>query len=117
MIDGDPTTIARDLEAEVGDSLLLLDDLQWAGTATLDVMAQLAGRVAMITGVRSGDRGTDRAAERLAAAGFTLIELDGLPPADSAELVRSLRPDLAAAALTDWSSAPEGIRCCCASWR
>lgn len=94
MIDGDPTAVAGDVEPAVGDAILVLDDLHWAGTATLDVVGHLAGRVGVLCGVRTGEAGTDRCVEQLRAAGFTLIELGGLDAAESAALVQELRPDL-----------------------
>lgn len=97
MVTGDATAVADDVEAAAGDAVLLLDDLQWAGAATLEVVGLLAGRVGLLAGVRSGDEGTGRAVERLRGAGFEVLELAGLPAADAARLVDSLRPDLSPA--------------------
>jgi DNA-binding CsgD family transcriptional regulator len=98
MVSGDPTAVADDVEATTGDAILLLDDLHWAGSATLDVITQLAGRVGIVAGLRSGEAGTDRALDPLRNAGFQVLELTGLGAAESAELVQHLRPDLSAAA-------------------
>jgi DNA-binding CsgD family transcriptional regulator len=100
MLAGDPTAVADDVEAATGDAILLLDDLHWAGVATLEVISHLAGRVGMLAGVRSGEAGTGRAVEQLRAAGFEVVELAGLDAAASAELVDHLRPDLSAAGRT-----------------
>ena len=97
MVAGDSTTVAADVEREIADGVLLADDLHWAGAATLDVLSHLAGRVAVLAGVRSGDAGTARAVDRLTAAGFTRLELSGLSPSDAARLVAGLRPDLGTA--------------------
>jgi DNA-binding CsgD family transcriptional regulator/tetratricopeptide (TPR) repeat protein len=95
MVDGDATAIAADVELAVGAGILLLDDLHWAGTATLEVVDLLAGRVGLLAGVRTGDPGTGRALERLQAAGFVQVELAGLRQSAAVELLAQLRPDLA----------------------
>jgi DNA-binding CsgD family transcriptional regulator len=97
VVEGDATAVAADVEAAVGDSILLLDDLHWASAATLDVVTLLAGRIGLLAGVRTGDPGSGRAVEQLKAAGFETLELAGLAPADSSELVQRLRPDLSPA--------------------
>ena len=48
--EGDAVAVAVDVEAELGDAVLVLDDLHWADTATLEVTGQLAGRVGLLAG-------------------------------------------------------------------
>ncbi|HWU24062.1 MAG TPA: hypothetical protein VN088_21180, partial [Nocardioides sp.] len=96
---GDPVAVSADVEAAVGDGVLLLDDLQWAAAPALEVMELLAGRVAMIAGVRSGDPGSDAVLERLATAGFELLELGGLRAEDAAAVALGVRGDLGGAAV------------------
>lgn len=98
MRNGDPIAVAADVEEDVGDAVLLLDDLHWAAAATLEVAAALAGRVSLLAGVRSGEPGSDRALEQLQGAGFVPLPLTGLPADAAGELVSSLRPDLGPAA-------------------
>lgn len=96
MAAGDATAVADDVEAAAGDAVLVLDDLHWAGAATLEVAGLLAGRVGLLAGVRTGDPGSGRAIEQLAAAGFEVIELGGLTEEEAGQVVRQLRPDLSA---------------------
>ncbi|MGH8861232.1 MAG: LuxR C-terminal-related transcriptional regulator [Jatrophihabitantaceae bacterium] len=94
--DGDETAVAGEVEAAVGSGVLLLDDLQWADPATLEVVRQLAGRVGLLAGVRRGDPGSETALDRLREAGFAEIALAPLSTPDATALVRTLRPDLGA---------------------
>ena len=96
---GDAPSIATDVCKQVRDGVLILDDLHWADSATIDAIVLLTGRVRMLAGVRQGDPGAGPVADRLLGAGFAALELAPLPPADSTALVRSLRPDLSAAAV------------------
>ncbi|HJQ04451.1 MAG TPA: LuxR C-terminal-related transcriptional regulator [Nocardioides sp.] len=97
LVGGDPTAVAGDVETAVGAGVLLLDDLQWAAAPTVEVVELLAGRVAMLAGVRSGDPGTDAVLERLAGAGFEIVELGGLTADDAAAVALAVSPDLGAA--------------------
>ncbi len=91
---GDTTTVAQDVEAAVGPGVLLVDDVQWADAATLDVLLHLAGRVGLALGVRRGDPGADPVLDRLRDAGVHELVLLPLATSDAADLVRTLRPDL-----------------------
>ena len=95
---GDPAGVAAEVEAAVGDGILLLDDLQWAAPSTLDAVGFLAGRVALLAGVRVGEASTDTALDRLTASGFLTVPLGGLDHHDGRELVLRLRSDLGSAA-------------------
>ncbi len=95
----DVAAVATDVQITVHDGVLVLEDLQWAGPATLEVVEALAGRLALVTTVRSGDPGAPSVLERLGAAGFIEIEVGPLDPTAAAELVRANRPGLAEAAV------------------
>ena len=76
----DPAAVATDVHITVGDGVLVLEDLHWAAPATLRVLEVLAGRIALIATVRSGDPGAASVLEALGAAGFLEIELSPLDP-------------------------------------
>ena len=85
------------MEAVVGPGVLLLDDLQWSDTATMEVVALLVDRIALLTAVRRGDPGAGATLERLSELGFVEVPVEPLDRARSIELVRMLRPDLSSA--------------------
>lgn len=84
--------VAQVLRADPG--ALLLEDLQWADERSLDVTAQLVGRLPMLATVRSHDPGAEAAVARLTGAGFEVLELPPLSPEASDALVRAHRPEL-----------------------
>ena len=90
----DPAAVAADVQDTVRDGVLVLEDLQWAAPSTTQVLEALAGRVALVATVRSGDPGAASVLEILGAAGFTELEIGPLDPGTAAELVRSTRPGL-----------------------
>lgn len=93
----DRDAVAADVNDAVGgDGLLLLDDLQWAAPATLDVIVALAGRVGPCAGVRTGTESADAVRTRLVDAGFVEIPLAPLDDTDAADLARAVRPGLGA---------------------
>lgn len=94
VCDGDGIAVAADVEACVGPGVLLLDDLHWADAATLDVVAQLAGRIGLSCAVRRGHPATDAVRDRLRTVGFVEVLLPPLESGDAAALIRTLRPDL-----------------------
>jgi DNA-binding CsgD family transcriptional regulator/tetratricopeptide (TPR) repeat protein len=96
---GDPAVVAQDVEAAVGDGVLLLDDLQWAGHGTLETLELLAGRVGLLAGIRRGEAGADGVVDRLTAAGVSALELAALDDDAARELVRQVRSDLGDAAI------------------
>ena len=93
---GDPSSAAADVEAAVGDGVLLLDDLQWAAAGTVEAVQLLAGRVGLLAGVRRGDPGADAVLDRLRAAGFRAVELRGLTEPDARTLLDRLAPGIGA---------------------
>ncbi len=96
----DAQAIATQVLGIAGDDILLLDDLHWSDSMTLDALALLAGRVDLLTALRRGDPRSGAVLDRLNAAGFTRIDLAPLQAADSANLVLGLRPDLPPVAVT-----------------
>ena len=96
----DAHAVSADVEGQVGAGVLLLDDLQWAHPATLEVVGILGGRLGLLTGVRLGEPRSDDVIGTLGAAGFTVLELPPFTPDESAELLRTLHPDLPEAAVS-----------------
>jgi DNA-binding CsgD family transcriptional regulator/tetratricopeptide (TPR) repeat protein len=92
--EGDAIAVALDVETALGDAVLVVDDLHWADSATLDVVGQLAGRVGLLAGIRRGDPAADAVLGRLREAGFAEISLAPLEADDAVEVIRTLRPDL-----------------------
>lgn len=90
----DPTAVAAELEAAVGAGVLLLDDVQWAAAATVEVIELLAGRLGLLVGVRRGDGGAQQVLDRLTTAGFDSVELTGLDEAAGRALLAQLAPQL-----------------------
>ena len=52
---GDATAVAIEVERRLGTQLLFIDDLQWADDATRQVLALLAGRIALVMTIRTPD--------------------------------------------------------------
>ena len=96
---GDYARAAAEVEHRVGRGVLILDDLQWADTATMEVIAVLAGRIGLMAGVRTGEPGSEPSTDRLRLGGFTIVEIEPLAPTDAAEVAAQLRPDLSASAI------------------
>jgi DNA-binding CsgD family transcriptional regulator len=96
---GDAPAIAAAIQTAVGDGVLLLDDLHWAAPATVEVVEMLAEHVRLVAAVRQGDPGAGPTIDRLVGAGFARLEIQPLEAEDAADLVRQLRPDLAASAV------------------
>lgn len=84
--------VTQVLRAEPG--ALLLEDLQWADERSLDVTAQLVGRLPVLATVRSHDPGAAATVTDLSSAGFEVLELPPLSPEVSQALVRARRPEL-----------------------
>jgi DNA-binding CsgD family transcriptional regulator len=96
----DPSSAAADLEATVGDGVVLLDDLQWAAPGTVEAVQLLAGRIGLLAGVRRGDPGADIVLDRLRDAGFVGVELRGLTDQDARTLLDRLAPGIGSAGAT-----------------
>lgn len=91
---GDAEYAAARVEDRLGDGILVLDDLQWADSATMAVVPLLADRVPIIAAVRRGDPGADAALASLAEAGFTTLGLEPLDDAAAVQLARALKTEL-----------------------
>ena len=52
---GDEVHLATVIRHAVGDGVLFLDDLHWAGRETRRLLPLLAGRLAIVAAIRSGD--------------------------------------------------------------
>lgn len=97
--DADVLWVVSELEDVLGAGILLVDDLQWAHAATLDVIGTLAGRRAVVAAARSGDPATPSVRDHLIRAGFEVIDVPALDESDAMELARRRRPDLSRTAL------------------
>lgn len=93
----DAAYVARELIAALRGSALLLDDLQWADAQTRETIPFIAAKTPLVATVRRIGHETASLVGDLLDAGFELVELEPLDPADALALVRSLRPDLAPA--------------------
>jgi DNA-binding NarL/FixJ family response regulator len=91
----DAAAVAHLVIERVGDGVLLLDDLQWADSATLELIGSLAANVAIVVTVRTADTRTNAVLDLLAATGFDCLRLEALGPADALDLVRAVFPELA----------------------
>lgn len=90
----DVEAVALEVVAAVGDGVLLLDDLQWADSATLAVTELVATRVGVLAAVRRGAATADAVLDRLRAAGFGAVTLGPLDESDATTVVTTLHPDL-----------------------
>lgn len=91
---GDPANVAAIVEQLVGPDLLVLDDLQWADSATISALEFLAGRIQVLAAIREGDPGSEMALRALERGGAEVIVLGGLAEESAATLVRQVRGDL-----------------------
>jgi DNA-binding CsgD family transcriptional regulator len=91
---GDLTAVAMEVERRIGPDLLFIDDLQWADHETRDVLVLLAGRVGLVTAIRSGDPSAASALELIESTGGEILELAGLDSGPAAAIVRRSRPSI-----------------------
>lgn len=89
----DPAYVAQALEERHGTSVILLDDLHWADEHTCEVARLLAGRVAVVTTLRSDEPGSRRLLDE-SLAGFERLSVEPLAPDDADALLARLRPEL-----------------------
>jgi DNA-binding CsgD family transcriptional regulator len=97
--EGDRAYVAADVERAVGDGILLLDDLHWCDGATRALLPLLRGRITLLTALRQGDPGTERALHEVNDLGAHVVELCPLDAAPAQELARQVRPELSQAAV------------------
>ncbi len=82
------------VRARLGGGVLLLDDLQWADHATLDLLAELATYLPVLAAVRIPAPLAGPAMQRLRAASRLWLDLAPLGDAEAAALVRDVAPTL-----------------------
>ena len=93
--EGDAARVATFVADQVDDGVLIVDDLQWADSDTVESLPFLIGRVAVLAALRRGDPATAARLEQARSAGFSVRELDSLDEPEAVALVRTTRPDLA----------------------
>ncbi|HEX3816573.1 MAG TPA: LuxR C-terminal-related transcriptional regulator [Mycobacteriales bacterium] len=82
------------VRARAGGGLLLLDDLQWADHATLDLLEELAGYLPVLAAIRTPAPLTGPAFDRLRAASGLWLTLAPLDERDATAAARDLAPTL-----------------------
>jgi DNA-binding CsgD family transcriptional regulator len=92
IVQDDPEAVAAAIAREIADGTLVLDALHAADPDTLDVVARLAGRIAL--GVAYRTPVPPQLATLLDRAGFATIALEPLDPEQSAHLAALHRPRL-----------------------
>lgn len=90
----DPRAVAAAV-LRLGLDAVLLDDLQWADAASLDVIGHLVGQVAVVATLRSGEERSVPVTESLVGFGAEQVELSPLRVPAAQRLVGDLHPDLA----------------------
>jgi DNA-binding CsgD family transcriptional regulator len=96
-VTGQPATVAglvaRTL-ARQDRTAILIDDVQWADEASLDVVAELADRFAIVTTVRTGEPRSREVIDALSCLGARIVDLAPLPEPDARRLVASRHPGM-----------------------
>lgn len=87
---------------------LVLDDLQWADPASLDVVDRIAGDLALVATVRAATSRSDAVLDRLERSGFDRIDLTGLADPEALELARAANPRLDEVRLAEIVDASHG---------
>ncbi|MFN7150830.1 MAG: AAA family ATPase, partial [Microthrixaceae bacterium] len=91
----DAGAVAAAVSASLGeDGVLILEDVQWADAATLEVVAHLQAGTPVVCTVQSGAAEAPRAMDVLASIAPEVIELPPLADDTVAGVVRSMAPDL-----------------------
>ena len=96
---GDATAVAIEVEQRLGPQLLFIDDLQWTDGATREVLGLLAGRIALVTTIRSSNPGGSDVQDIAAALQAGVIELGGVDREAAVAIARRARPALGETAL------------------
>jgi DNA-binding CsgD family transcriptional regulator len=107
VVQDDPDAVAAAIAREVGDGTLLLDALHSADPDTLDVVARLAGRIAL--GVAFRTPVVPQLGSLLDRAGFATISLEPLDPDVAAHLAILHRPRLTRARIDEMVEQAGGL--------
>ena len=105
--DDEPDDVANRFSS-LAPGPVVLDDLQWADPASLDVVDQIASSTRLLATVRAGTPGSESVLGRLDQAGFVRIDLTGLSADDARALARSRHPTIDDEALEAIVDAAEG---------
>ena len=107
VVQDDPDAVASAIAREIGDGTLLIDALHAADPDTLDVIARLAGRVAL--GVAYRTPVAPQLGTLLDRAGFATITLGPLEPAAATTLATLHRPRLKRARIDEMVQRAGGL--------
>jgi DNA-binding CsgD family transcriptional regulator len=88
---GDAAAVAAEVHAALGDSILFLDDLQWADAETVEVLPALAAVAPIVVAVRPGGDTSRRIVKHLEDVGV-VVDLGPLPFDAASELARRRLP-------------------------
>jgi DNA-binding CsgD family transcriptional regulator len=98
-LSGDPATVAaRVRDGLRGDRVLVLEDLQWADPATLEVVS-LLGAAPIVVSVRTADSAGDEVVPMLLEWGFATVSIDPLDAEAAEAVVRSTLTDASSVAV------------------
>ncbi|MBJ7331519.1 MAG: hypothetical protein JHC95_16620 [Solirubrobacteraceae bacterium] len=86
--DGDASVVADFISDQAGSGVFLVDDLQWVDQDTITATLLIAERLPVVGVVRESPRG-HKVRDRLAAAGFEVLELGPLDDADATLLAQA----------------------------
>jgi DNA-binding NarL/FixJ family response regulator len=95
---GDTTSVAIEVERRLGPQLLFIDDLQWADEATRQVLALLAGRIALVMTIRATDAAATEVQQLADPVRAEIVELVGVDREAAIAIARGARPTIDASA-------------------
>jgi DNA-binding CsgD family transcriptional regulator/tetratricopeptide (TPR) repeat protein len=93
-LQGDAASVAAQLEHVVGPDILFVDDLQWVDHDSREAIELAAGRILVISAIRTGDPGADGADETARRAAMERLEIGPLDDAAASRIVGVVRPGL-----------------------
>jgi DNA-binding NarL/FixJ family response regulator len=95
---GDATAAAIEVERRLGPQLLFIDDLQWTDDATRQVLALLAGRIALVVTIRTTDAAAAEVQDVVDTLRAEIVELTGVDPSAAIAIAHRARPSIDSAA-------------------